>query len=370
MNIRQFELERLQSLYENTVDINLTESGFHPYTLKELLSEEQLDYINSLVLGYGQTNGSIPLRETISKLYHNCTQDQVMVTNGTCEANFIACHTLLSAGDEVIMMVPNYMQIWGVVEEMGCTPKEFQLEYANSWAPNLQQLREQITNQTKMIAVCNPNNPTGYVLSLEEMKDIVDIAKKHNLWILSDEVYRGVELEDVECPSFYGMYDKVVVNGGLSKAYALPGLRLGWLAGPKAMIDDSWAYSDYTSITASVLSHEVANIALQPIKRKEILLRSKSMLLENLHAISEWCKDYKDIFEFIPPKAGGMLFVKYNLPINSTELSEWLRLEKSVLILPGDVYGMDHYFRIGIGERKEYLMQGMNILGRSIRERF
>ena len=252
MNIRTFELERVQSLYENTVEINLTESGFHPYTLNELLTSAQLNDITNTVLGYGQTNGSIPLRRTISTLYANCNEEQVMVTNGTCEANFIACHTLLSKGDEVAMMVPNYMQIWGVVEEMGCTPKAFHLNEKDHWSPNLEELRSVMSPKTKMIAICNPNNPTGYVLSTEEMNSIVSIAREYNCWIFSDEVYRGAELDGVECPSFFGMYEKVVVNGGLSKAYALPGLRLGWLVGPTDIISDTWRYSDYTSITAGV----------------------------------------------------------------------------------------------------------------------
>ncbi|MDX2413915.1 MAG: aminotransferase class I/II-fold pyridoxal phosphate-dependent enzyme, partial [Bacteroidales bacterium] len=127
MNIPIFELERVQSLFENTVDYNLTESGFHPLKMNEFLSKEEMSDLNNLVLGYGQTNGSIPLRTKISDLYHNCDSDNVLVTNGSSEANFIACHTLLEKGDEVVMMVPNYMQIWGIAEEMGCIPKAWHL---------------------------------------------------------------------------------------------------------------------------------------------------------------------------------------------------------------------------------------------------
>ena len=128
MNIKPFELERIQSIYENTVPINLTESGFHPYTLNELLTATQLEELSNTVLSYGQTNGSIPLRKAIANLYPACAEDNILVTNGSSEANFVACHTLLEKGDEVIMMVPNYMQIWGIAEEMGCVPKEFHLK--------------------------------------------------------------------------------------------------------------------------------------------------------------------------------------------------------------------------------------------------
>jgi aspartate/methionine/tyrosine aminotransferase len=370
MNIRTFELERVQSLYENTVPINLTESGFHPYTLKDLLSAEQIEMLTETVLGYGQTNGSIPLRKTISDLYPNCNEDNVLVTNGSAEANLVACHTLLSKGDEVAMMVPNYMQIWGIVEEMGCTPKKFHLREENNWQPDLAELESLMTSKTKMITVCNPNNPTGYVMTMDEMKGIIAIAKKYDCWIYSDEVYRGADLDGIEKPSFYGMYEKVLVNGGLSKAYALPALRLGWLAGPEELIANTWAYHDYTSITAGILSDRIAEIVLKPEMRKKVLARNRTMLNENLIATKEWAKQYDDLIEFVPPQAGGMVFMNYKFPINSTQLSNWLRLEKGVFIVAGDVYAMDNHFRIGIGAEKKSLLKGYEILTTALKERF
>ncbi|RLD84737.1 MAG: aspartate aminotransferase [Bacteroidetes bacterium] len=370
MNIKTFDLERIQSLYENTVPINLTESGFHPYTLKELLSSEKIEMLTETVLGYGQTNGSNHLRQTIADLYPNCNADNILVTNGSAEANFIACHTLLEKGDELVMMVPNYMQIWGIAEEMGCIPKRFHLLEENDWAPDLKELETMVTSKTKMIVLCNPNNPTGYTLTLKEMNTIVTIAEKHNCWIYADEVYKGADLDGIEKPSFYGMYDKIMVNGGLSKAYALPGLRLGWLTGPEKLIADSWAYHDYTTITAGILSHKIGEIALQPDMRKKILARNRSMLNDNLKVTIEWAKQFKDLIEFVAPKAGGMVFMKYKFPINSTELSDWLRTEKGVFILAGDVYGLDNHFRIGIGAEKDQLLRGFKILSDALMERF
>ena len=215
MNIRIFELERVQSLFENTVDYNLTESGFHPYTLAELLNPEQIEKLTHEIIGYGQTNGSVQLRKNISAMYNNANEDNVLVTNGSSEANFIACHTLLEKGDEVVMMVPNYMQIWGIAEEMGCIMKAFHMREENQWKPDLQELRTLVTNKTKMITLCNPNNPTGYTLTNEEMQEIVKIAKSVDAWIYCDEVYRGAELNGETIESFMGMYDKVMVNGGL-----------------------------------------------------------------------------------------------------------------------------------------------------------
>ena len=220
-----FILERIQSLYENTVEYNLTESGVHPYSLKELLNPDELNALLELSLGYGQTNGSIELREAIAKLYPegSVNREQVLVTNGSSEANFVAMKSLLKAGDEVLVMLPNYLQIWGIVEDMGCVVKGFNLKSELDWAPDMSELFELISPRTKMIALCHPNNPTGAVLTESEMQEIVRLAESVGAWIYADEIYRGAELDGFERPSFIGMYDKVVVNGGLSKAYALPG---------------------------------------------------------------------------------------------------------------------------------------------------
>ncbi|MCE7992663.1 MAG: aminotransferase class I/II-fold pyridoxal phosphate-dependent enzyme [Roseivirga sp.] len=371
MAIRTFELERIQSLYENTVDYNLTESGFHPFSLAELLTPAQLEEMQQLTLGYGQTNGSIPLRRRIATtLYKDLDEDSIMVTNGSSEANFLAMHTLLQKGDEVVVMNPNYMQIWGAIEEMGCIPKAFNLRSENNWAPDMDELRALVTHNTKMIIICNPNNPTGYVLTDEEMQEIVEIARGVDAWIYADEVYRGAELNYQETPSFQHIYEKVVVSAGLSKAYALPGIRIGWLAGPKTEIYNTWSYHDYTSISTGIVSQYVAEIALSEEVRPTILKRNRDMLNKNVQILSQWISDHGDLFKFIPPKAGGMAFMKYDIDINSTELSTWLRKQESVFIVPGDCYGMDGHIRIGVGERSVYLIEGLTKMSKAIKEKF
>jgi aspartate/methionine/tyrosine aminotransferase len=202
------------------------------------------------------------------------------------------------------------------------------------------------------------------------MKEIIEIAESVGAWIYCDEIYRGAELDGVMLESFLGMYDKVLVTGGLSKAYALPGLRIGWLAGPEEVIANTWAYHDYTSITAGKISNYIAEIALREENRNMILHRNRTMLNENLLVVSEWLDQFGDLFRYVPPKAGGMLFVRYDLDINSTELSTWLREEKSVFIPAGDCFGMDSYFRIGIGERKQYILNGLDRIKEALNERF
>ncbi len=361
MKIEIFELERNQSLYENTVKYNLTESGIHPFTLEEVLDKEEIENLLSLRLGYGQTNGSIELRQAISHLYPGADLDNVLVTNGSAEANFINIWCNLDAGDELLLMVPNYMQMWGIARTFGVKVKPFHLREELNWDPDLDELKNLITSRTKMIAICNPNNPTGAVMSNEAMEEIVRLAKEVDAWIYADEIYRGAELDGKETKSFYGLTDKAIICCGLSKAYALPGLRIGWLAGPKKVIEQCWAGHDYTSISSGIIGNHVAALVLQPQRRMKVLNRNRKILKDNLFALEEWAGKHKGLFSFIPPRAGGIAFVKYSMNINSSELMTRLREEKSVFIVAGDLFGMDHYLRIGIGSEKDYLMAGLGL---------
>ena len=373
MKIEEFTLERYQSLYENEVSINLTESGVHPFTLRELLTPEELECVIDVRLGYGWTNGSPSLREAISQYYPGTTADNILVTNGSAESNFLHTWTRLEPGDEVVVMVPNYLQIWGIARSMDCQVKTFGLDETRNWAPNLDELREKVTQQTKAIIVCNPNNPTGAVLSRADMETIVEIADSHDAFVYADEVYKGVELDGPESPSFRDISPRATVASGLSKALAHPGLRIGWLVGSEEFIADAWLRNDYTTITTSPLCEAVAEIILEPARREEILERNRSMLRTNLTVLEDWISRQDGRFSLVPPKAGGMSFLRYNLTadgktVNSTELADWMRINKSLLIVAGDVYGLDGHIRLGIGEEKQRLAAGLELFAEGIGE--
>jgi aspartate/methionine/tyrosine aminotransferase len=363
VQIEIFELERVQSLWENRVEYNLTESGVHPFTLNELLGAGGIAALADLRLGYGQTNGSIPLRESIAALYPGAGSDNVLVTNGSAEANFVATWSTLGDGDEIVYMVPNYLQIRGVSRAMGVTVCPLTLRPELGWQPDLDELDALVTPRTKVVALCNPNNPTGVTLSADAMTAIVSAAQRCGAWLFVDEVYRGAELDGVETASFWGRYDRAVITGGLSKAYALPGLRLGWLVGPGEFIAAAWACTDYTSIAPGILSDEVARVALQAPMRQRIFDRNRSLLRENLAHLQAWIAKQPGELTLMPPKAGGMAFVRYRLHMNSTELTTRLREEKSVLVVAGDCYGLDGYLRIGFGAEPEYLRAGLERIG-------
>lgn len=370
MDIIEFGLERIQSLYENTVEFNLSDSGVHPYSLREFLNADQLEAMLDLEIGYGWTNGTPELRTSVANLYKDRSEDEVMITNGSAEANFLMVMSLLSPGDELIVFVPNYLQIWGWAKSMGITVKEIALKEDLGWQPDLDELANAVTPNTKMITVCHPNNPTGSVMSKDAMVQLVGFARKHDLYLHGDEVYKGSELDGVESPSFADLYEKGIVSSGLSKALALPGLRVGWLVGPKDVIYKTWQLKDYTSITTSAVGEFVADIALQPQKRAEILARSRHILNENINLLGEWLGTNATLFSSILPKAGGMAFVRYNMDINSTELVHNLREERSIMLVPGDVYGQDGYIRLGVGAPKSHVEAGLHHLSDYARSNF
>jgi aspartate/methionine/tyrosine aminotransferase len=359
MEIEEFTLERIQSLYENTVELNLSDSGVHPMALNELLTESEINDVTSLELGYGWTNGAVSLRETIAGLYEDRGSDDVIVTNGSAEANFLLVMTMLNPGDEIVVFAPNYLQIWGWARALGVTVKVAKHDPENGWQPDLNAFESLISPKTRLISICHPNNPTGAILDAEGMRAVVEIASKHDVYLHADEVYKGSELDGPECESFLDLYDKAIVTNGLSKAMALPGLRVGWLAGPTEHIYSAWQRKDYTSITTSAISEYVAERVLQPDLRAKVLERSKTILHENLALLMDWIGANSDRVSVIPPKAGGMAFVKYHFDANSTELVHQLREQKGVLLVPGDAYGLDGFFRIGIGSPRSHLEPGL-----------
>ncbi len=359
MNIETFKMERMQSTWENLVDYNLSESGVHPLDLEELLTPEELEELSRVGIGYTQTNGTPGLRAEIARLYPGIGPDQILTTAGSSEANFLLMWSRIEPGDEVLFELPNYMQMWGLLRAFGADVKAFRLRQGLGWQPDLDELRKLVTRKTKLIVLTNPNNPTGAVLSPEAMDGIVELASGAGAWILADEVYQGAELSGARTPSFWGRTDKVLVTNGLSKAYGLPGLRIGWIAGPEEVVQRTWPYHDYTTISPAALSDRLATLVLSPERRERILRRTRGILTANFPLLDAWLRKQEGLFEYLPPQAGAICFVRYSLEAGSTALVERLIREKSVLLVPGDHFEMDGHLRFGYGPEKGYLLEAL-----------
>jgi aspartate/methionine/tyrosine aminotransferase len=365
-----FDMERMMSKWENVVTYNLSESGVHPVTVRDLMEGSAgIEELLATELNYPQTNGILKLRERIAALYPGATADNVLVTVGAAEANFITTQTVLTPGDEVVMMLPNYMQIWGIAHNYGFQLKAFHLQEERGWAPDLDQLRDAVSERTKLIAVCNPNNPTGYILTEAEMDAIVAAAARSGSWLLADEVYSGAErLTDDQTPSFWGRYDRVLAVNSMSKAYGLPGLRIGWVVGPADIVDEIWARHEYTTISATTLSNHLAALALSPPMRERLIQRTRSHIRRGFPILEGWLESHPGTFELVPPQAAAIAFPRYRLDVNSTELIDRLIREKGVLIVPGDHFGLDHHLRISFGLPPDYMHGGLDRIHELITE--
>jgi aspartate/methionine/tyrosine aminotransferase len=369
MRLDLFEMERLQSTWENRVKFNLSESSVHPMSVRELISDRDFhDQLLGAPLAYNQSNGTDELREAIASLYPGATPDNVEVTNGGSEANFVTIYSMLELGDEVVVILPNYGQIWGLTTSLGMAVTAVRLRGDAAWAPDLGELESAVTGRTKMIVVCNPNNPTGAILSDREIEAIIRIASGCGAWILADEIYQGSERNGETTPSFYGKYDRVIVTNGLSKAYGLPGLRIGWIVAPSELIARMWSYHDYTTIAPGTLSDMLARVALSPGGRELCLERTRNICRHNFPLFRKWVEEHGSMFSLTEPHAGAIAYVHYDLPINSTELIRRLLHEKSVLVVPGDHFGMDRYLRIGYGPPADYLQQALDHIDDLLRD--
>jgi aspartate/methionine/tyrosine aminotransferase len=229
-----------------------------------------------------------------------------------------------------------------------------------SWSIDIDALERVTTPRTKLIIICNPNNPTGARFDASDLDRIAGVAARHGSWLLADEIYCGAERDGRETPTIWGRYDRAIVTSGLSKAYGLPGLRIGWVVGPPAIVASLWSYHDYTTIAPGALSDALARHALEPARRARILARTRGILNSNFPIIAEWLDAHGDLLSYAPPDAGAIVYTRYHHPINSTELVTRLRQEKSVLIVPGDHFGMDGYLRVGFGDEPGYLRAGLD----------
>jgi aspartate/methionine/tyrosine aminotransferase len=343
-----FTMERWQSIYENAVRFNLSESGVHPFTLGELVQLSGVSTLDDTLLGYGQSNGTDRLRNNIARLYRNCTPDSVVVTNGSAEANFIALWELARPGDEMVIIVPTYMQSHGLASNFDIAVKEVWLREENRWQLDPQALSDVITSRTRLIVVTNPSNPTGVVMSDDARAAVIAAAERAGCWILADEVYSGAELNGVETPSFFGTYERVIATGSLSKAYGLPGVRIGWAVAPPRMAANLWARKDYMTISPGELTDHIAAIALDPAVRPRILERTRKRIHDGWNITRSWMDDV-GVFSCHAPDAGAIAYARYDLPIESGDLAELLRAEYDVLIVSGEHFGMGKYMRIGFG---------------------
>jgi aspartate/methionine/tyrosine aminotransferase len=364
MRIETFQMERMQSTWENVVDYDMSESGVRPLTLRELGDMGfDLDGFLDQPLGYSQSNGTIELRERIAAVYPGASIDQIEVTNGTSEANYLIALSTCLPGDVVAMQVPNYMQMWGVSRSLGADVQTFRLRTEAAWEPDWDEFEHAVTPKTRLLYLSNPNNPTGSVLSDASMRRIVDRCERTGTWLLSDEVYLGAEVEGPRTTSFWGMSDRVIVTSGLSKAYGIPGVRIGWLVGPASLVEGCWSQHDYITIGPNKMSDRIARVAVEAANRERCYARTRNILRHNLPIARAWVDGLGGRLTWTEPTAGAIGLMKYDADTPSLAIADRVRMNQSTLIVPGTHVGLEGHVRIWMGGQEDFLREGLRRIG-------
>ncbi len=354
MNIKSFKVERWLNTYENDADYEMAETDVKPFTLKELLElgdfkklEEQL---LSIKLGYNPTSGSDKLKETVASLYrYNTKPENILITTGAIEADYHVTNSLVNKGDTVIAQFPTYQALYSTAEARGAKIKYWQMKPENGYKLDIGKLKELIDEKTKLVVLNIPNNPTGAVISEVQLKTILKWAEEQDFYVLCDEVYHELELIKGVVPPYGRSLSKRAISvGSMSKAYGLSGLRLGWIVGPKEIVQKCWEGKDYTTISNTPLSDFLATFAL--INREKIMQRNLTIARKNFKTLLMWFKQHEYFFDYIMPEVGVLCFPKLkNIPLTSKELCEKIFNEKKLLLVPGECFDMPGHLRIGFG---------------------
>lgn len=364
-------MERWQSEWEHIVRYNLAESGVHPLSLSDLISPEDVESLLSTGLGYIQTDGTAALKRNIAGLYPGAEPENILVTTGSIEANFLLMWQLVGPDDTVLFMRPNFLQMEGLIQAFGERSQPFYLKEEIDWALDTQDLEGLMRlPNVKAVVVTDPNNPVGRVLPESQRRALERLADRFGAWLIVDEVYRGAEWDTETLPSWWGSYPRTVVTNGLSKAYGLPGLRVGWMVGPPELIRSCWKAKDYTTIAISALSDRMAVRALEPETRASLLARTKRIIRANWDIFADWLARQEDLFSCVPPQAGAIAFPRHLHPENasSSDVAEHLRMHQSLLVCPGDHFGMDGFLRIGLGSPSDEFIQALELLSQGMRQ--
>ncbi len=349
MKIREFGVEIWMNAHENDARYNLAETCVDSLTLAELLAicgqnDAALADLLPIRLGYGAIEGSDRLKDAICALYTAQRRETVIVTHGTIGANHLVHSALAGPGDAVVSILPSYQQHSSIPEACGAEVRPVWLRPENGFLPDFDEVA-QAARGARLIALTNPNNPTGALIGREGLERLVAIARAEGAWILCDEVYRGTEQAGVDpVPAMADLYERGISTCGMSKAFSLAGLRLGWVAAPPEVIHAVSIHRDYTTISVGRLDDHFAALALEHADR--ILARSRRITRDNLAVLDAWVAAEARI-SYVRPQAGTTALLRYDLPVDSADLCRRLQADTGVMLLPGAALDMEGWLRIG-----------------------
>jgi aspartate/methionine/tyrosine aminotransferase len=363
MRIKTFKVEQWMNEYENDATYNLAETCVDSLTIGELLTlagkkpEEFLAGLSDYRLTYGHIYGSPKLLGGIASLFQDVKADDIIPTHGCIGANHQVLISLLEPGDSMISVAPTYQQHYSIPESVGAEVNILKLTPENGFLPDLDELRRMAGPKTKLISINNPNNPTGSLIPLDMLKEIVEVAKSVDAYILSDEVYRGISEDGSYMHSVVDLYDKGVSVGSMSKTFSLAGLRLGWIVSRDAeLINLCRERRDYDTISCGGLDDLFAALALE--HKDAVLARNRKIVLDNRKLLDKWVNSETHV-SYVRPKAGNTALIYYDVDLHSYDFCVSLLKETGVFFTPGECFDLDYCFRIGYAFDSKTLKEGL-----------
>lgn len=369
MQIKPFGVEMWMNEFETKCELNLAETCVDSITLGELLDmagkrASVLEELLPMRLGYGDIEGSPRLRDVIASLYAKQARENVLVCHGTIGANALVHQALVSRGDHVIAVVPTYQQHYSIPESLGAEVELLWLREEHGYLPDLAALEAMLRPTTKLIAINNPNNPTGALMDRAMLSEIAALGRSVGAWILCDEVYRGTDQTgDGYSASMADLYERGISTAGMSKAYSLAGLRLGWIVAPKPVLEAAMIHRDYNTISVGCIDDYLAALALE--HRDKILARAHRITRDNLAILAQWMEQ-EPRMHWVKPKSGTTALLKYDLPMSSRDFCLALLDEEGVMLCPGSAFDLEGTVRMGYACGTEVLQQGLARMSRFV----
>lgn len=367
MWIEPFKLERWMSRWETVVSHDICESGIKPLSIDDFVGliggdagDELRRSLFAMPLGYPEARGTRRLRGLLAETYRGVEADDLLVTTGAIEANFLVFNVLVKPGDHVVAVSPSYQQLSSVPKAIGAEVDLWDLRTDDGgFAFDVDRLEALLRPDTRLIVINTPHNPTGAVLDSDQLDRVIALAAERDAWILSDEAYRWLEFADgaklVEPAR--NRYAKAISTGTVSKPFGMPGLRVGWIAANREIVAQCWAFRDYVSLSPVKMSDAVTCALLE--HRDVVIRRNQAIMAANLATARAWFSEHADLASWTEPKAALLAMMRYRADIPSLELADRLAADVGVMLAPGSVFGLEHHFRIGIGQDPRIFAEGL-----------
>ncbi|RUS96563.1 aminotransferase [Dulcicalothrix desertica PCC 7102] len=360
MKISQSLMEPWFLKYQD-VPYNLAESGVDNQTLEQLIDSTNIKIADLLQisLANNDTHGSLNLRKTIASFYEGIDADRILVTHGTTEAIFMYFHIRYKPKANVVVFSPAFEVLYQIPQYLNYEVRLLPLKKENDFRPDLEQLSNLIDDNTEVIVLNTPHNPTGIMFSGTEIETIIKLAEKHNCEILADEHYRFINYDNTDIlPSLINKSSKIVSLGSPGKCFGCIGLRIGWIIGSHELISACRDFKDYTTHTVCSVNDFLILSVLQ--NWQKIIPKYKQRIQDNLHQLRTFINQHQDLINWIEPQAGIVAFPFFVKPINSQEFAQKLVEKTGVLILPGEAFNMPGHLRICLGVQQHIFAKALS----------